>query len=150
MAWDAPDHYGVACKRTEIRDGERSAFNSRRTMPGALAQVVRDVRARILVLSYNDESWIGLDELVEMCAVRGHVEVLAVRLQPVRGRPDRHPQSRRGAGRDRSGRLRNLEYVLVAGERARGASSWSSPGATRLAVTGRADRECRTRSRPSL
>ena len=62
-----PDHYGVACKRTEIREGERSAFNSRRTMPGALAQVVRDVRARLLVLSYNDESWMALDELVEIC-----------------------------------------------------------------------------------
>ena len=32
VAWDAPSHYGVACKRTEIRDGPRSAFNSRRTM----------------------------------------------------------------------------------------------------------------------
>ena len=77
VAWDAPDHYGVACKRTEIREGERSAFNSRRTMPDALAQVVRDVRARLLVLSYNDESWMGLDELIEICRVRGHVEVLA-------------------------------------------------------------------------
>ncbi len=35
VAWDAPDHYGVACKRTEVRQGERSVFNSRRTMPGS-------------------------------------------------------------------------------------------------------------------
>ena len=92
VAWDAPEHYGVACKRTEVREGARSAFNSRRTMPAALAQAVRDVRARLLVLSYNDESWMTLDELLEVCGVRGHVEVLAFPSDALRGGPHRHPQ----------------------------------------------------------
>ncbi len=116
VAWDAPEHYGVACKRTEVRQGERSAFNSRRTMPAALAQVVRDVRARLLVLSYNDESWIELDELVEMCRVRGHVEVLAFASNRYVGaRIGIHNPAGERVGS--VGRLRNLEYVLVAGER---------------------------------
>ncbi len=117
VAWDSPDHYGVACKRTEIRLGERSAFNSRRTMPDALARVVRDVDARLLVLSYNDESWIELDALVEMCRVRGHVEVLAFASNRYVGaRIGIHNPAGERVGS--VGRLRNLEYVLVAGERA--------------------------------
>jgi adenine-specific DNA-methyltransferase len=116
VAWDAPAHYGIACKRTEIREGGRSAFNSRRTMAGALAQVVRDVRARLLVLSYNDESWMGLDELLEICRVRGHVEVLAfASARYVGARIGIHNPAGERVGS--VGRLRNLEYVIVAGER---------------------------------
>ena len=116
VAWDAPEHYGVACKRTEVREGERSAFNSRRTMPGALAQVVRDVRARLLVLSYNDESWMDLDDLVEVCRVRGHVEVLAFASNRYVGaRIGIHNPAGERVGS--VGRLRNLEYVVVAGDR---------------------------------
>jgi adenine-specific DNA-methyltransferase len=116
VAWDSPDHYGIACKRTEVREGERSAFNSRRTMPAALGQVVRDVGARLLVLSYNDESWMDLDELVEMCRVRGHVEVLAFASNRYVGaRIGIHNPAGERVGS--VGRLRNLEYVLVAGER---------------------------------
>jgi len=117
VAWDAPDHYGVACKRTEVRQGERSAFNSRRTMPAALGRVVAEVRARLLVLSYNDESWIDLDDLIEMCRVRGHVEVLAFASNRYVGaRIGIHNPAGERVGS--VGRLRNLEYVLVAGERA--------------------------------
>ena len=116
VAWDAPDHYGVACKRTEIREGERSAFNSRRTMPAALEQVVRDVHARLLVLSYNDESWMVLDDLVEICRARGHVEVLAFASNRYVGaRIGIHNPAGERVGS--VGRLRNVEYVIVAGDR---------------------------------
>jgi len=117
VAWDAPTHYGIACKRTEIREGPRSAFNSRRTMIDALAQVVRDVQAGIVVLSYNDESWIGLDALIEMCRVRGHVEVLAFPSNRYVGaRIGIHNPAGERVGT--VGRLRNIEYVVVAGARA--------------------------------
>jgi len=129
VAWDAPDHYGVACKRTEIRDGPRSQFNSRRTIAEALAQVVRDVRAAVVVLSYNDESWIALDDLVEMCRVRGHVEVLAFpSSRYVGARIGIHNPAGERVGT--VGRLRNLEYLLVAGARARVrtlVAPWRSP-----------------------
>ncbi len=118
VAWDAPSHYGVACKRTEIRDGPRSVFNSRRTFAASLTQVVRDVRAEVVVLSYNDESWIGLDALVEMCRSRGHVEVLAFpSARYVGARIGIHNPAGEPVGT--VGRLRNVEYVLVAGDRAR-------------------------------
>lgn len=117
VAWDAPEHYGVACKRLDARDpATKSMFNSKRQMPDALARVVRDVRADVVVLSYNDEAWIELPDLVELCAPRGHVAVLAF-------------DSKRYVGaqigvHDRSGKrvgevshLRNTEYLVVAGMR---------------------------------
>jgi adenine-specific DNA-methyltransferase len=130
VAWDAPSHYGVACKRTEIRDGPRSPFNSRRTMVEALARVVAEVRAGIVVLSYNDESWIALDLLVDMCRSHGHVEVLTFPSNRYVGaRIGIHNPAGQRVGT--VGRLRNLEYVLVAGDRSdvrRMVAPWRGPG----------------------
>lgn len=115
VAWDAPAHYGVACKRDELRSAARSAFNSRRTIADALASVVRDVPARVVVLSYNDESWIALDELVDMCAGRGGVEVLAFpSSRYVGARIGIHNPAGERVGT--VGRLHNVEYVVVAGD----------------------------------
>jgi adenine-specific DNA-methyltransferase len=72
VAWDAPEAYGVARKRVDARDAStRSVFNSKRTMGEALAAVVASVDCDLLVLSYNDESWLGRDELEAMCAHAG-------------------------------------------------------------------------------
>jgi adenine-specific DNA-methyltransferase len=117
VAWDAPEHYGIACKRVDLRDGTRSVFNSRATMPEALAQTVRDVRARVLVLSYNDESFCDLGSLMEICGVRGHVEVLEFESNRYVGaRIGIHDPRGRRVGT--VGRLRNTEYLLVSGDRA--------------------------------
>jgi adenine-specific DNA-methyltransferase len=70
VAWDSPEAYGVARKRVDARDpSTHSVFNSKRSMPAALASVVQSVDCDLLVLSYNNESWLGLDELEAMCAV---------------------------------------------------------------------------------
>jgi adenine-specific DNA-methyltransferase len=69
VAWDAPEPYGVARKRLDSRDpATHSAFNSKRTMPDALRQVVDSVDCELLVLSYNDEAWLAVDELEELCS----------------------------------------------------------------------------------
>ena len=72
VAWDAPEAYGVARKRVDARDpSTHSAFNSKRTMPAALASVVQSVDCDLLVLSYNNESWLELEELEAMCSIQG-------------------------------------------------------------------------------
>ena len=118
VAWDAPAHYGVACKRLDCRDpATRSPFNSRPAFRDALARVVREVRAGVLVLSYNDESWIGLDELVELCSARGAVSTLAFDSKRYVGAQiGIHDPAGRRVGR--VGRLHNVEYLLVAGDAA--------------------------------
>jgi adenine-specific DNA-methyltransferase len=72
VAWDAPESYGVARKRIDSRDpSTRSAFNSKRTMPDALRSVVQSLDCELLVLSYNDESWLSVDELEAICLAGG-------------------------------------------------------------------------------
>ena len=119
VAWDAPDHYGVACKRVELREpGTRSVFNGRRTMPVALADVVARLAAEVVVLSYNNESWLSFDELHDVCSARGHVAVLAFdSARYVGARIGIHDPSGRKVGR--VAHVRNTEYVVIAGPRSR-------------------------------
>ncbi|MDJ0768386.1 MAG: DNA adenine methylase [Ilumatobacter sp.] len=118
VAWDQPEHYGVACKRVDARDdATKSAFNRKREMPDALRRAIASVNAEVVVVSYNDESWVSLDELRSMCAVHGDVVALAFDSKRYVGAQiGIHDPSGRKVGE--VSHTRNLEYVLVAGDRA--------------------------------
>ena len=75
--------------------------------------------AEVVVLSYNDESWLELRRAPSTCApARGHVEVLAFdSARYVGARIGIHDPAGRKVGT--VSHLRNTEYVLVAGPRAR-------------------------------
>src|SRR6185312_4191429 len=76
VRWDKPPHYGVACKRIDARDeATRSLFNGRRTMPDALASVIKRVRARVVIVSYNDESWVAPEQITSWLRDAGHEDV---------------------------------------------------------------------------
>ena len=116
VRWDAPEHYGVACKRVDARDdGTRSAFNSRRTIHEALAETIAAVPARVVVASFNDEGYVGVDELVGMGAARGaDVRVLAFDSRRYVGSLI-GIHSPAGVKVGEVGRLRNTEYLVLAG-----------------------------------
>jgi adenine-specific DNA-methyltransferase len=123
VAWDAPEAYGVARKRVDARDpSTHSAFNSKRAMPAALAAVVQSVDCDLLVLSYNNESWLGLEELTAMCSVQGtsgrrHVATLAFdSARYVGARIGIFDPSGRKVGR--IGHLSNQELLVIAGDQA--------------------------------
>ena len=121
VAWDAPEAYGVARKRVDSRDpSTRSPFNSKRTMPEALASVVSSVSCDLLVLSYNDESWLDVSELEAMCAGpdasgrRRHVATLAFdSARYVGARIGIFDPSGRKVGR--VSHLSNRELLVIAG-----------------------------------
>ena len=117
VAWDAPAHYGVACKRLDAREPEtRSAFNERGRMADALAGVVGDVDARVVAVSYNDESWVEIDDLEAMVAARGGaVCTLAFDSRRYVGAQIgiHNPQGKKVG---KVSHLRNLEYVVVGGD----------------------------------
>ena len=96
---DEPDHYGVACKRVDSRDLDlKSVFNVKRSMPAALADLVARVRAEVVVVSCNDESWVAPEDLVAVVGELADLVEIAV------------------ADHDRLGRaelLVGLELVLV-------------------------------------
>ncbi len=116
VRWDSPLTYGVACKRIDSRDElTKSAFNGKRSMPAALRQVVKDVDCGILVLSYNNESWVSMEDLVEICSARGDVEVLSFDSKRYVGAQiGIHNPAGQKVGK--VSHLRNQEYIVVAGE----------------------------------
>jgi adenine-specific DNA-methyltransferase len=129
VAWDAPEAYGVARKRLDARDpSTHSVFNSKKTMPAALASVVQSVDCDLLVLSYNNESWLALEELEAMCSIqappgggsRGSGTQRAVATlsfdsaRYVGARIGIFDPSGRKVGR--VGHLSNQELVVIAGE----------------------------------
>jgi adenine-specific DNA-methyltransferase len=117
VAWDAPEAYGVARKRVDARDpSTHSVFNSKRTMPGALASVVQSVDCDLLVLSYNNESWLALDELEAMCSTpRREVATLAFdSTRYVGARIGIFDPSGRKVGR--VSHLSNQELLVIAGK----------------------------------
>jgi adenine-specific DNA-methyltransferase len=117
VAWDAPPHYGIACKRTDARDpSTRSVFNDRRRAPGALAAVIAGVRAALVVVSASNEGFVGLDDLVAMCEPRGHVEVLDFDSRRYIG-AQIGIHNLRGEKVGAVSHTRNTEYVVVAGDR---------------------------------
>ena len=139
----------------------RSAFNSKRTMPTALASVVQSIDCELLVLSYNNESWLGLEELEAMCSIRTAGSGRSTRREVATLSFDsaRYVGARIGIF-DPSGRkvgrvshLSNQELIVIAGEPAlvrrvveaaeagEGAELGGATGAASSAVaTGRSDR----------
>jgi adenine-specific DNA-methyltransferase len=115
VVWDAPEHYGVACKRIDAKDpATKSEFNSKRTMPAALADTVASVDCGLLLLSYNDESWVTVDELERICS--HHREVVTLAFESARyvgARIGIHDPS--GVKVGTVSHLYNREYLVVAG-----------------------------------
>ena len=116
VAWDNPEHYGVACKRLDARNPEtKSAYNRKREMPTALAKAIASVKAEVVILSYNDESWIDKEDLIDLCSVHGEVVALAFDSKRYVGAQIGifNPNGQKVG---KVSHLRNLEYLLVAGE----------------------------------
>lgn len=116
IRWDAPEHYGVACKRVDARDeSTKSVFNRKREMPTALAQVIRKVRADTLILSFSNEGFVPLEDLVACCEHRGDtVEVLEFDARRYVGAKI-GIHNRRGEKVGAVSHTTNTEYVILSG-----------------------------------
>ena len=117
VAWDKPDHYGIACKRIDTRaDSTKSRFNEKANMASALRKVIQEIKASTIVISYNDESWVTSDELMEMCSDFEDARLLAFDSKRYVGAQIGifNPKGKKVGA---ISHLRNQEWVLVAGNR---------------------------------
>jgi len=71
-AGDSPEVYGTANKRVDVKS-RRSVFNSRPGFKSALAEVIRAVDAKRLVVSFSDEGFIDREDMEVLLAERGPV-----------------------------------------------------------------------------
>ena len=75
VRFDNPPTYGIAQKRMDVRE-RKSPFNSRKTAPHALAQLLLSARTKVILLSFSNEGFLSEAELVKMCQEKGYVLVL--------------------------------------------------------------------------
>lgn len=117
VRWDKPETYGVANKRIDTRDdANKSAFNSRKTMPLALKQVVDATKAKTLMMSYNNDSWITAQDLQQLFSDRGHVRVLDIDFKRYVGAKI-GVYNKAGEQVGSPGDTKNIEHILICGEK---------------------------------
>src|SRR5436190_9389403 len=75
VRWDKPAHYGIACKRLDVRE-RTSIFNSRPAFARAFEELIAAVAAPILVVSFNDEGFLPREQAEQILGARGQVRTL--------------------------------------------------------------------------
>ena len=115
VRWDAPDHYGVACKRLDCRERLPPARSTAAaTMPVALRVGVARCRRGSSLVSYNDESWLDPRRPGRHLRRRGHVEVLGS-ISPGATSAPRSASTTRRRRVGTVSHLRNTERLAVCG-----------------------------------
>jgi adenine-specific DNA-methyltransferase len=96
-------------------------------MPDALRSVISRTRADVVVVSYNDESWVTADDLMAWLGEAGHEDVRLLAYDSKRyvgAQIGIHSPAGHKVGTVK--RLRNTEYLVVAGDSARVSAAISS------------------------
>lgn len=112
VLWDKPEIYGVACKRVDCRD-RGSSFNSKHASRAALHNVIRRIRAKHLVVSFNNEGYFSRTDIEAMLAERGEVVVIEHDFKRYVG-AQIGIHNPKGEKVGKISHLRNTEYVYVA------------------------------------
>ena len=116
VLWDKPSVYGVAQKRTDVRE-RKSAFNQRPRFEAAMAELLGAVKAPITVVSFNNEGFIdreGMELLLgQMYGGEAQVMTLAFDYKRYVGAQiGIHDKTGKKVGK--VSHLRNQEYIFVA------------------------------------
>ena len=132
VRWDAPEHYGIACKRIDSRDdATKSVFNKKREMPVAFRELLLRTKADVVAVSYNDESWITADEMMNALHDAGHEDVRMVAFDYKRyvgAQIGIYNPSGKKVGK--VSHLRNTEYIFIAGPQERVESAVAAASAS--------------------
>ena len=108
---DAPATYGIAQKRSDCRVF-KSPYNSKVRIQAALVDLIARLKARFLVVSFNNEGFLERDALESTLATYGDVEVFEADFpRYVGARIGIH--NPRGQRVGQVSHLRNTEYLFV-------------------------------------
>ncbi|MBK8169967.1 MAG: DNA adenine methylase [Sandaracinaceae bacterium] len=77
VQWDKPEVYGIAQKRTDVRE-HKSEFNSKKKIHAALGEVLDALNARFLIVSFSNEGYIAPEDMVTLLEARGRVHSVAL------------------------------------------------------------------------
>lgn len=116
VRWDKPAVYGVACKRVDCRE-YHSAYNSKRRIGPALAELVAACRARWLLVSFNNEGYMDRTAMEALLSSRGEVRTIEVDFKRYVG-AQIGIYNPAGQKVGTAGHRRNKEYLYIVGIRA--------------------------------
>lgn len=117
VRWDHPEVYGVACKRVDAREeATKSAYNKKREMKDTFFELISKAKAKLLVISYNNESWITAEEMQQVLQQYYPKQLLLSfdYKRYVGAQIGVHNLEGKKVGTPTH--LRNLEYVFIAGD----------------------------------
>ncbi len=120
VRWDKPEAYGRARKRVDCRE-RQSPFNSKRRCAQAFADLFAAVDAPTLVVSFNNEGFLGRDDLMQLLAPWGEAAVIEVDYRRYVG-AQIGIYSPKGAKVGAVSHLRNKELIFIAGKGAKAAA----------------------------
>jgi len=73
--WDKPEHYGVACKRVDVRD-RKSNYNSKPKHTEEFCVLLRNVSAKLIIVSFSNEGYQKKEDMFSLLSNRGEVTVV--------------------------------------------------------------------------
>lgn len=115
VRWDKPEVYGKACKRVDCRS-YKNRFNSKRKLSDALTEVVSTLRARHLIVSFNNEGYLSRDDMLTILGAYGHVRVVELDFKRYVG-AQIGIYSPKGQKVGRVSHLRNVEYLFLGSQK---------------------------------
>ena len=83
--YQRPDADNISRVSGIPRDWNRSDYNKKRKVAEVFVELVRNVRARYVLVSFNSEGFIPRDEMIELLSSCGKVEVLEADYNAFRG-----------------------------------------------------------------
>ncbi len=75
--WDKPETYGIATKRIDCKT-HTSAFNSKTQFIHAFTQLISALKAKTLIVSFNNEGFISRTEMESLLSQKGEVSVQTI------------------------------------------------------------------------
>jgi adenine-specific DNA-methyltransferase len=135
VRWDAPETYGIACKRIDCRT-TKSAFNRKREAWEAFATLVEALPTPWLVVSFSNEGFHALADVHALLGEKGFVRAVEVDSKRYVG-AQIGIHNLRGERVGRVSHLRNTEVLFVVGPdeaavEAAVAASGVAPARTRM------------------
>ena len=120
VRWDNPEPYGIAMKRIDSRSPHtHSVFNKRKKMPPAFKEVITKAKAKTLVVSYNNESWVEPIDIAE-ALLQNHESVALLEFDYKRYIGSQIGiYNKSGAKVGSVGERKNKELIFIAGETSR-------------------------------
>ena len=84
-SYSRPDAENISRVSGIPRDWNRSDYNKKRRVAQVFADLVRNVKARFVLVSFNSEGFISKDEMIELLSSCGKVDVLEADYNAFRG-----------------------------------------------------------------